>query len=121
MPDIERGNRTLEERFRVQYYHLPFEALPTVMIQYLPLQITRNRSMFPKKEGISKYFSPHVLLGKRQVDFKKEYEFSFGDYVQAYVNLDPKNSQLPRSIDAVYLRPLDLLQSSHQWTCRPVG
>ena len=32
VPDIERGNRPLEERFRVQYYHLPFEALPTVMI-----------------------------------------------------------------------------------------
>ena len=58
VPDIERGNRTLEERFRVQYYRLPFEALPTVMIRYLPLQITKNRSMFPKKEGISKYYSP---------------------------------------------------------------
>ena len=27
--------------------------------------------MFPKKEGISRYYSPHVLLGKRQIDFKK--------------------------------------------------
>ena len=40
VPDIERGNRMLEERFRVQYYRLPFDALPTVMIRYLPLRIT---------------------------------------------------------------------------------
>ena len=32
VPDIERGNRTLEERFRVQYYCLPFGAFPRVMV-----------------------------------------------------------------------------------------
>ena len=56
VPDIERGNRTLEERFRVQYYRLPFDAFPKVMVRYLPLRITKNRSLFPKKEGISKFF-----------------------------------------------------------------
>ena len=34
--------------------------------------------------------------------------------MQAQVDLDPKNSQLPRSIDAIYLRPLDSRQGSHQ-------
>ena len=81
VPDIERGNRTLEERFRVQYYRLPFEALPRVMVRYLSLRITKTRSLFPKKEGILKYFSPHVLLKKQQINFRKEFEFSFGDYV----------------------------------------
>ena len=79
VPDIERGNRTLQERFRVQYYRLAYEALRWVMVRYLPLRITKNRSLFPKKEGISKYFSPHTLLKKKQIDFWKEFEFSFGD------------------------------------------
>ena len=30
VPDIERANRTLEEHFRVQFYRLPFEALPSL-------------------------------------------------------------------------------------------
>ena len=81
VPDIERGNRTLQERFRVQLYWLPFEALPRVMIRYLPLRITRDQSLFPKDEGISKYFSPHVLLTQKQVDYNKEFQFSYGDYV----------------------------------------
>ena len=84
------------------------------MVRYLPLRITKNRSLFPKKEGISKYFSPHTLLKKKQIDFWKEFEFSFGDYVQAQIDLDPKNNQLPRSIDAIYLRPLDNRQGGHQ-------
>ena len=70
--------------------------------------------MFPKKEGISKYFLPHVLLGKKQVDYKKEFEFSYGNYVQAFVDLDSKTSQLPQSIDALYLRPLGSPQGGHQ-------
>ena len=105
--DIERGNRTLQERFCVQFYHLPYEALSRVMVRYLPLRITKNRSLFPKKEGISKYFSPHVLLGKHQIDYRKEYEFSFGDYVQPFLGLEPKSSQLAQLIDAIYLRADD--------------
>ena len=62
VPDIERANRRLEERFRVQLYRMPFEAIPKVMVRYLPLRITKNRSLFPKKGGISKYLSPHILL-----------------------------------------------------------
>ena len=81
VPEIKRGNRTLEEQFRVQYYRLPFDALPIVMVRYLPLRITKNRSLFPKKGGISRYFSPHVLFNCHQIDFKKEFEFSYGDYV----------------------------------------
>ena len=48
------------------------------------------------------------------MDFRKEFEFSFGDYVQAQIDLDPKNNNLPRSIDAIYLRPLDSRQGGHQ-------
>ena len=70
--------------------------------------------MFPKKEGISKYFSPHILLGKKQVDYKNEFAFSYGNYVQSFVDLDPKNSQLPQSIDTIYLHPLGLLQGGYQ-------
>ena len=48
------------------------------------------------------------------VDFNKEYEFSFGDYVQAYDEHAPKNNNVPRSIDTIYLRAEDSLQGGHQ-------
>lgn len=45
IPGIERGNITLEERFRVQFYGLPFEALRRVMIRYLPVGIGRKKEI----------------------------------------------------------------------------
>ena len=40
VPDIERANRLLEERFRVAYYRMPFKVIPAVMIQHLGLSVT---------------------------------------------------------------------------------
>lgn len=94
----------------MQFYKLPFEALPKVMVRYLPLHITKNGSLFPKKGGISKYFSPHVLLKRWMIDFRNVFG---GDYVQAKIDLDPKNLNLHRSIDVIYLQPLDSLQGEH--------
>ena len=64
VPDIEHENRVLQERFRVRLYILPYTKLPKAMIQYLALRVTRNRSYFPKKTGISKVFLPHNFKGK---------------------------------------------------------
>ena len=41
-PDIKRANRTLQERFRVALYRLPFCLIPRVMIQRLALRVTRH-------------------------------------------------------------------------------
>ena len=84
------------------------------MIQYLALRVTKNRSYFPKKGGISKIFSPYTILKRKQVDFNKEFIYSFGDYVQATDDRNPKNNNLPRSIDAIYLCLAESLQGGHE-------
>ena len=112
--DIEREDRTLQERFRVNLHRLPYLIIPRVMIRYLALRVTKNRSLFPRKTGISKYYSPYVILKGRVIDFKKEFEFSFGDYVQANHIHQIKNNNLPRSFDAIYLRADDSYQGGHQ-------
>ena len=112
--DIEREHRTLQERFRVNLYRLPYLIIPRVMIRYLALRVTKNRSLFPRKTGIAKYYSPYVILKGRVIDFKKEFEFSFGDYVQANHIHQIKNNNLPRSFDAIYLRADESYQGGHQ-------
>ena len=72
-PGIEHENRVLHERFFVGLYFLPYKILPKSMIRYLALRVTRNRSYFPKKMGISKIFSPQTILKKNQLDFNKEF------------------------------------------------
>lgn len=55
-----------------------------------------------------------MILRQRQIDYNKEFKFSFGEYVQAFTDMDPKNSPLPHSIDAIYLRANGTLQGGHQ-------
>ena len=95
VPDIERENRTLKERIRVAIHRLPFTVILRTMIRYLPLKITKNRSMFPRSTGISKYFAPYTILKKKQIDYKKEFSFLFGNYVQAYNQQEPKTIMFP--------------------------
>ena len=114
VPDIEHKNRFLQEQFHVGLYRLPYKKLPKVMIRYLSLRVTRKRSYFPKNTGISKVYSPHTILKSKQVDFNKEFVHSFGNYIQVVDDRLPKNNNLPRSIDSIYLRADDSLQGGHK-------
>ena len=113
VPNIEHKNRVLQERFCVLLYRLPFKVIPRTMIWYGALRVTKLRSYFPKKAGISKYFSPYTILNQRQIVFNKEFAHSFGDYVQAVEDNPPKNKNLLRSKDCIYLRASNLLQGGH--------
>ena len=84
VPDIERMNRVLQERFRVAIYMLPFKIILKVMIVCLTIRITRTANMFPAVEGISRYFAPSTIVLGKQINFFKELVFRFGDYGQGY-------------------------------------
>ena len=84
VPDIERENRVLEERFCTEYHLLPFGVLPRQMIREGLAKIVFNRNLIIKDESCSAYFSAMQMLWKKQVDYNKEFEFSFGAYVIAY-------------------------------------
>ena len=62
--------------------------------------------MFPAKGGVSPYFSPYMLMNRRNVDDNKHCKFSFfGEYVQAYHKEVIKKDNKPRTIDCIYLKP----------------
>ena len=75
---------------------------------------TKQLNIFPAKGGISPYYSPHVLLDGRQYDYEKDYQVQFGSYVQANNNVNPTNTNAPRTIDGIYLRPDSNIQGGHQ-------
>eukprot|EP00980_Cylindrotheca_fusiformis_P016548 scaffold4962_cov112-Cylindrotheca_fusiformis.AAC.2 len=62
VPEAERNNQTVKERFRVGYYRIPYTKIPRVMIRYLAMVSTRSINMFPAKGGISAHYSPHMIL-----------------------------------------------------------
>ena len=115
VPDIERENRTLEERFRTEYHRLVFDNLPIQLIRALIARCTFNRNLFVKKEGCSAYFSPHMILKKKNINFEKHLKYSFGSYVIAYQdNNTQTNTPKARGRDSIYLRALNNLQGGHE-------
>jgi hypothetical protein len=114
VPEAERNNRTIGERIRATYHNLPCKAMPRVMLKYLAMQCTHQLNLFPAKGGVSAYFSPHVLLSGTNLDFNKHCQVPFGAYVQANQENTPTNAQAPRTIDAIYLRPMKNTQGGHE-------
>eukprot|EP00980_Cylindrotheca_fusiformis_P014978 scaffold4100_cov63-Cylindrotheca_fusiformis.AAC.1 len=75
---------------------------------------TRNINMFPAKGGISSHYSPHMILSHRNIDFKKHCQIEFGSYVQASQENDPTNTNRARTIDGIYLCPVNNIQGGHE-------
>ena len=70
---------------------------------------------FPVKGGVSKCYSPYMTLDGLNLDFEKHCQVNLGAYVQAFAEQpDAYNSQAPRTIDAIYLRPLPGLTNGHR-------
>ncbi len=114
VPEAERNNRTIEERIRAAYHRLPFKAIPKLMLRTLMLVATSQLNWFPAKGGISPYFSPHTIMTQRHIDYNKHCTIPFGAYVQAYNQNDPTNTNAPRTLDAIYLRPMMNKQGGHE-------
>ena len=57
----------------------------------------------------------------KTIDFKKEYEISFGDYVQANHRHEIKNNNIPRPVGTIYLRANPSKQGGHQVTDLATG
>ena len=114
VPEAERNNRTIQERYRTAYHNMPFKVIPKVMIKYLAMVATDQLNMFPAKGGVSPYLSPHVILTGRAFDYEKHCKIPFGAYVQANNQSLPTNTNAPRTIDCIYLRPTKNKQGGHE-------
>ncbi|MEL6660938.1 MAG: hypothetical protein AAFR36_31085, partial [Bacteroidota bacterium] len=113
VPEAERNNRTIEERFRATFHRLPYTAWPKLMIRSLALQSVLYLNIFPAKGGISQHYSPHQILHLRHFDYEKHCKYEFGSYVTVNNPLTRTNTNDSRSLDAIYLRPTGNLQGGH--------
>ena len=112
--DIERSNRTLQDRVRVSYHRLPFRVIPRAMIRHSCMRETRSQNFFVKKKGISRYFCPNHIINRKTICFDKELKFSFGDYGESsHVNKPQSNDNRGRTLSCIYLRPSLSLQGGH--------
>ena len=111
-PVAERNNRTIKERIRCQYHLLPFKAIPAVLVRFMCFVSTTRLTWFPAANGISHYYSPHMLMYGRCIDYKKHCKIPFGASVEAFDKT--KNTVEARTLSAIYLRPSSDLAGGHE-------
>ena len=114
VPEAERNNRTIKERIRAAYHRLPYKAIPRVMIRHLAMVCTTKLNFFPAKGGVSQYYSPRMIINQTNLDYNKHCVVPFGTYVHANHKTTPTNTNAPRTLDAIYLRPTDNIQGGHE-------
>ena len=114
VPEAERNNRVIKERVSTVFHSLPYMALPRLMIKYLAMEVTKKLNYFPTKGGISKYFSPREILHKEKLDYVKHCMIPQFSYVLAHEEPQPSNTQVPRALGCIYLRPITNSQGGHE-------
>ena len=114
VPEAERNNRTIKDRVRTTYHQLPYKRIPKVLIRKLVMRATKMLNLLPAKGGISSYLSPYTIVTRRVVDYEKEFSTSFGAYVQANQDNTPTNTNLPRTLDCIFLGPTSGKQPGYE-------
>ena len=114
VPEAERNNRVIKERVRAVFHSLPYKAIPRLMIKYLAMEVTKKLNYFPSEGGVSKYFSPREILHKEELDYQKHCLIPQFSYVLAHEEPQPSNTQAPRALDCIHLRPITNVQGGHE-------
>ena len=78
------------------------------------MECVKRLNFFPVQGGISPYHSPRTIIEKRPLDYQVHCKFAFGALVQANQDLEQTNTNESRTIDGLYLGPIDNLQGGHK-------
>ena len=78
VPEAKHNNRVIKERVHTTYHRLPYNRLPCIMVKVLVNDSTKKLNFFPAKNGISQYYSPHMILHQQNLDYDKHCQYAFG-------------------------------------------
>jgi hypothetical protein len=75
----------------------PFNLSPPtrIMVKVLIDDSTKKLNFFPAKNGIAQYYSPHMILHQRNLNYDKHCQYASGTYIQAHDEPDPSNTNAP--------------------------
>ena len=75
-------------------------------------QCCKLLNVIPAKGGVSKCFSPHMIMNKTHLQCDKDFKHMIGDCGMA--NAPTDNTMKPRAVEAIHLRPVDGAQGGHE-------
>eukprot|EP00957_Ditylum_brightwellii_P124856 9517752-Ditylum_brightwellii.AAC.1 len=67
--------------------------------------VSKETELLPAHHGVSKLYSPRMILHQENLSFKRHCKYAFGKCVLAHNEPDQTSTQAPRALDCIYLRP----------------
>jgi hypothetical protein len=114
VPRAERNNRVIQERVCAAYHRFPYSHLPRQLAKYLVMESTKKLNFFPNKYGVSKVFSPRMIMHHENLDYERHCQYQIGAFVQAHEEPNHTNTNTSRAFDCIYLRPMENAQGGHE-------
>ena len=114
IPEAERNNRTLKERYCSSLHALPYDYVTRTMVIEGVQDIAKKPNFNPPKGGISSHCLPHTIMHQQAIDYDQHCECAHGSCVQAHDNPPNENDMKPRTLDCICLHALiDNVQGRH--------
>ena len=113
VPKIERLVRVVTERYRATYHSTPYSCWPIIMIIRGACDCVKWLNAFSPSGGMSTQFSPQTIIIGRPLDYDKHCKVAFGSYVQANNQNNPTNTNEEQTIDRIFKKTLDNIQSGY--------
>jgi hypothetical protein len=114
LPRAERNNRVIQERVRAAYHRFPYSHLPRTLVKYLVMESTKKLNFFPNKYGVSKGFSPRMIMHHKNLDYERHCKYQIGEFVIAHEEPNHTNTDASRALDCIYLRSMENAQGGHE-------
>jgi hypothetical protein len=107
VPEAERNNRVIKERVRATSHRLPYKQITKTITKILVMEAAKRLNFFPAKQGISQHYSPKMILCQKHLDYTTNCKYTFGTYIQAHNEPNPKNDLSAQTLDCIYLQCKD--------------
>jgi hypothetical protein len=92
VPEAECNTQVIKERIQSNHHQLPFKQLTKTMTKYFVMECTKKLNFFPSKHGISKLYSPRMILHQKYLDYLKHCKYTFSLNVQGHDEPTPSNT-----------------------------
>ena len=69
------------------------------------MESAKKLNFFPVQHGMSKYFSPRMIVHEENLDHNKHLKFALEKHTQALDELNKINNNKPRTLDCLFLHP----------------
>ena len=68
VPEAERNNCVIKAHVQATFHHLPYDHVPMKLVLIMVMEAAKKLNFFPAKQGVSKYYSPRIILHQHSLD-----------------------------------------------------